>query len=77
MSQTEEKREGFYLSEDGEWVPDGWSFLSFEKIVDTEDGDRGKNYPKSDSFKGHGHCLFLSTTNVCLLYTSPSPRDRG
>ena len=26
MSQTEEKREGFYLSEDGEWIPDGWEY---------------------------------------------------
>lgn len=28
------------------------------------DGDRGKNYPSQDEFRGEGHCLFLSTKNV-------------
>ena len=33
MSQTEEKREGFYLSEDGEWIPDGWVEFTLVDLV--------------------------------------------
>ena len=33
MSQTEETREGFYLSEGGEWIPDGWSYTPLKTVI--------------------------------------------
>ena len=38
MSQTEEKREGFYLSEDGEWIPDGWRSTVIDDLKKPEKG---------------------------------------
>ncbi|ANV85766.1 hypothetical protein AWQ21_14625 (plasmid) [Picosynechococcus sp. PCC 7003] len=35
-----------------------------ESDVEIIDGDRGKNYPKTEDFKKKGYCLFLSTKNV-------------
>lgn len=36
-------------------------FKEYAKIID---GDRGKNYPKSNELYNEGFCLFLSTKNV-------------
>lgn len=40
------------------------TFESIDKIFEIIDGDRGKNYPKSEDFFEDGHCLFLNTKNV-------------
>jgi len=38
MSQTEETREGFYLSDDGEWIPDGWDYKAIGGEVSLAQG---------------------------------------
>ena len=38
--------------------------FTVDELVDIEDGDRGKNYPKSYDFQDHGYCLLLNTGNV-------------
>ena len=40
---------------------------SYEKRI--ENIEKGKSYLKSNGF-------FKSKSNLCLLYTSPSPRDK-
>lgn len=46
-------------------IPESWECLNFNDAkVKIEDGDRGTNYPKSEDFFDHEHCLFLSATNV-------------
>ena len=60
MSQNEEKREGFYLSEEGEWIPEGWQIVSLERHCEEI----------TVGFVGS-----MAEHYVCLLYTSPSPRD--
>ena len=40
------------------------TFESIDKIFEIIDGDRGKNYPKSEDFFEDGHCLFLNTNKV-------------
>ncbi len=44
---------------------DGWerNTLKNHKIM-VIDGDRGKNYPKTNDFNEKGHCLFLNAKNV-------------
>ena len=49
MSQTEEKREGFYLSEDGEWIPDGWINTPLNQVVSDFIDYRGKTPTKTTS----------------------------
>ena len=49
MSQTEEKREGFYLSEDGEWIPDGWIKTPLNQVVSDFIDYRGKTPTKTTS----------------------------
>ena len=44
-----------------------WKFQKLsEAPLDIIDGDRGKNYPSHNEFSNNGHCLFLSTKNVCV-----------
>ena len=48
MSEVKESREGFYLSEDGEWIPDGWKVKTVQSMIDEDtlvigDGYRAKN----------------------------------
>ena len=43
----------------GEWNTD--IFVNYIEIID---GDRGKNYPKSEEFSDDGYCLFLNAKNV-------------
>ena len=38
--------------------------VSFSEYAEIIDGDRGKNYPKSEDFSEDGYCLFLSAKNV-------------
>ena len=46
-------------------MPENWKTYQFANAPLTiMDGDRGKNYPKSNEFKSKGHCLFLSAKNV-------------
>lgn len=40
------------------------NFETIDSIFEVIDGDRGKNYPKSDDFLTNGYCLFLNTKNV-------------
>ena len=42
-----------------------WGFRASEKPAD-------KEHPY-----GHGRVEYIATLIICLLYTSPSPRDRG
>lgn len=43
----------------------GYPSIDFANApFDIIDGDRGKAYPKQSDFRGSGHCLFLSATNV-------------
>ncbi|VQO20419.1 type I restriction-modification system subunit S [Streptococcus pneumoniae] len=39
-------------------------FESIDNLFDIIDGDRGKNYPKSDELFSEEYCLFLNTKNV-------------
>ena len=39
-------------------------FKSLDNLFDIIDGDRGKNYPKSDELFDEEYCLFLNTKNV-------------
>jgi len=39
-------------------------FESIDNLFDIIDGDRGKNYPKSDELFDEEYCLFLNTKNV-------------
>ena len=46
-------------------VPSGWKQTTLENAkIKVTDGDRGKEYPKSNEFFDTGHCLFLSAKNV-------------
>ena len=46
-------------------VPEGWEIITLASDgIDLIDGDRGKQYPKSNDFSGDGYCLFLSAKNV-------------
>ena len=38
--------------------------IPFSEYAEIIDGDRGKNYPKSEDFSDNGYCLFLSAKNV-------------
>ena len=38
--------------------------IPFSEYAEIIDGDRGKNYPKSEDFSDDGYCLFLSAKNV-------------
>lgn len=38
--------------------------VPFSEYAEIIDGDRGKNYPKSEEFYDDGYCLFLSAKNV-------------
>ncbi|PIQ25363.1 hypothetical protein COW36_20015 [bacterium (Candidatus Blackallbacteria) CG17_big_fil_post_rev_8_21_14_2_50_48_46] len=41
-----------------------WHSFKLGEVIQSIDGDRGKNYPKKHEFLDAGHCLFLSTKNV-------------
>jgi type I restriction enzyme, S subunit len=42
-----------------------WEIDEFrQKFLEVIDGDRGKNYPKSNEFSTSGYCLFLNAKNV-------------
>lgn len=41
-----------------------WKDYKIGEILETIDGDRGKNYPKKYEYLDDGYCLFLSTKNV-------------
>lgn len=46
-------------------VPSEWKQTTLENAkIKVTDGDRGKEYPKSNEFFDTGHCLFLSAKNV-------------
>ena len=38
--------------------------VPFSEYAEIIDGDRGKNYPKSEDYSEDGYCLFLSAKNV-------------
>ena len=41
-----------------------WQQVKLGEICTIIDGDRGKNYPKSNELQPQGYCLFLNTKNV-------------
>lgn len=41
-----------------------WQEVKLGEICTIIDGDRGKNYPKSNELQPQGYCLFLNTKNV-------------
>ncbi len=41
-----------------------WREVKLGEICTIIDGDRGKNYPKSNELQPQGYCLFLNTKNV-------------
>lgn len=43
---------------------DDWEEKELGELIQTIDGDRGKNYPNKSEFSKEGYCLFLSTKNV-------------
>ena len=43
---------------------DEWKNEALSCLADIIDGDRGKNYPRSDEYFDDGFCLFLSAKNV-------------
>ncbi|WP_367106653.1 restriction endonuclease subunit S [uncultured Psychrobacter sp.] len=43
---------------------ENWNESCFKEVISVIDGDRGKNYPKSEEFSQVGYCLFLSAKNV-------------
>lgn len=45
MSTAEETREGFYLDENGEWVPNGWSMDRISSVFPYVVDNRGKTPP--------------------------------
>ena len=46
-------------------VPEGWKSDDFSGVeIAVIDGDRGKEYPKSDDLLENGYCVFLSAKNV-------------
>jgi type I restriction enzyme S subunit len=46
-------------------VPEGWQVKPISDWqIDLVDGDRGKEYPKSNEFLDEGFCLFLNAKNV-------------
>ena len=45
-AEQAETREGFYLSEDGEWVPDGWEPFRFNDLLSAKGG---KRLPKGEN----------------------------
>lgn len=57
---------------EGETVPElrfsqiqkEWSVDMFSSVFEIIDGDRGKNYPKSDELSNNGFCIFLNAKNV-------------
>ena len=49
MSITEETREGFYLNEEGEWVPEGWTNSPLNQIVSDFIDYRGKTPKKTNT----------------------------
>ncbi|MEC5344240.1 restriction endonuclease subunit S [Brenneria populi] len=57
---------------EGEMVPElrfgklqsEWDIDIFSSVFEIIDGDRGKNYPKSDEFSNKGFCIFLNAKNV-------------
>lgn len=49
MSTSEETRVGFYFSEDGEWVPDGWNRTNWEDEITLNYGKAIKGYQEKQS----------------------------
>jgi type I restriction enzyme S subunit len=41
-----------------------WEEAVFSDFVSVIDGDRGKNYPKSEEYSSNGYCVFLNAKNV-------------
>jgi type I restriction enzyme, S subunit len=45
-------------------IPEEWGLAEVDTLGSIIDGDRGRNYPKSEDFSDSGHCLFLNAGNV-------------
>ena len=61
----EDIRKKYVVLQEGSKIPEGWREAKLGDVsVEIIDGDRGKNYPKSEQFFSKGYCLFLNTKNV-------------
>ena len=49
MSTVEETKEGFYLGEDGEWIPDGWNRKKWEDEIKLNYGKAIKGYQQKQA----------------------------
>lgn len=46
-------------------IPEDWEAVKLkESLIQIEDGDRGKNYPKQKEFFNNEYCLFLNNKNI-------------
>ena len=70
MSISEETREGFYQSEDGEWIPDGWSERPLSQLT-TKIGSGATPRGGKDSYKTEGISLIRSQ-NIHDLKFAPN-----
>ena len=67
MSITEEKREGFYLSEEGEWIPDGWAVRSLSELT-SKIGSGATPRGGKDAYKSEGITLIRSQNILDLKF---------
>ena len=65
MKTPEETKEGFYLSEDGEWIPEGWKI---DKLDQHYEFKSGLSKPAKDFGRGYP---FLSFKDVFYNYFVP------
>lgn len=70
MSTTEDIREGFYLSEGGEWIPDGWSERPLSQLT-TKIGSGATPRGGKDAYKAEGISLIRSQ-NIHDLKFAPN-----
>lgn len=67
MSTAEETKEGFYLSEDGEWIPDGWKPRPLSELT-TKIGSGATPRGGKDSYKDEGISLIRSQNILDLTF---------
>lgn len=67
MSIAEEKREGFYRSEDGEWVPEGWAAKSLSELT-SKIGSGATPRGGKDAYKNEGITLIRSQNILDLKF---------
>lgn len=75
MSIVEEKREGFYLSKNGEWIPNGWKTVLLSDIAHIQTGPFGSQLHEKDYVKfGTPIITVENLANDRIQYTRDTPR---